>query len=104
MADAKSRFKRPEPPATPIVSPDADSFVRGTPLPPEPSRVEPASLPEAAHQVEKEQPKLERNKRLTIDIPEGLHKRVKSQCANQGTTIADVVRAYLERKFPEAKA
>ena len=42
-------------------------------------------------------------KRLTIDIPAGLHKRVKSQCANQGTTIADVVRAYLERKFPDSK-
>jgi hypothetical protein len=42
-------------------------------------------------------------KRLTIDIPEGLHKRVKSQCGAQGTTIADVVRAFLEKKFPEPK-
>ena len=40
-------------------------------------------------------------KRLTIDIPLSLHKRVKSQCANRGTTIAEVVRKYLEKNFPD---
>ena len=42
-------------------------------------------------------------KRLTIDIPESLHKRVKSQCGAQGKTIADVVRQFLEKKFAEPK-
>jgi hypothetical protein len=42
-------------------------------------------------------------KRLTIDIPARLHRRVKSQCAIEGEHIADVVREFLEGRFPEAK-
>jgi hypothetical protein len=38
-------------------------------------------------------------KRLTIDIPESLHQRVKSQCALNGEKMADVVRALLEKQF-----
>jgi ParG len=106
MADTKSRFKRPETPATsPSLNPEAERFIRGTDSTPEESRVEPAPPPEAAHQVEKGTPtKPEPMKRLTIDIPESLHKRVKSQCGAQGTTIADAVRAFLEKKFPEPKS
>jgi len=104
MADAKSRFKRPEPPSTPGVGPDVESFVRGTPQPTEEPRAEPVTEARNADQAEATSTKPEPMKRLTIDIPASLHKRVKSQCASQGTTIADVVRAYLERKFPEAKA
>ena len=40
-------------------------------------------------------------KRLTIDIPESLHKRVKSGCALRGEKIADVVRDLLEQRFAE---
>ena len=44
-------------------------------------------------------------KRLTIDIPESLHQRVKSQCALNGEKMADVVRALLEKQFkPERPA
>ena len=44
-------------------------------------------------------------KRLTIDIPVSLHKRVKSQCALKGEKMADVVRELLERRFkPEHRA
>lgn len=39
-------------------------------------------------------------KRLTIDIPESLHLRVKSQCALKGEKMADVVRGLLEKEFP----
>jgi hypothetical protein len=38
-------------------------------------------------------------KRLTIDIPESLHKAVKAQCAMRGTKIADEVRELLSKKF-----
>jgi ParG len=41
-------------------------------------------------------------KRLTIDIPESLHARVKSQCAKRGTKMADEIRALLETHFPES--
>lgn len=39
-------------------------------------------------------------KRLTIDIPESLHTRVKSQCAKRGAKMADEIRALLESHFP----
>ena len=38
-------------------------------------------------------------KRLTIDIPENLHRRIKSACANRGTKIADEVRELLLQKY-----
>lgn len=44
----------------------------------------------------------EPTKRLTVDVPLGLHKRIKSQCANEELVMADVVRALLEKRFPEA--
>jgi hypothetical protein len=103
MSDARSKFKRPETPPT-VLGPDVDRFVSGTTQPPETVQAVAAPEPQQAHQVEEKPTKDEEKKRLTIDIPMSLHKRVKSQCANQGTTIADVVRAFLERKFPEAKA
>lgn len=40
-------------------------------------------------------------KRLTIDIPQELHRRVKSQCATRGLKMADEVRALLEKHFPK---
>ena len=82
MADAKSKFKRPEQPTGPVPDADAERFVRGANAAPT---------------------KSEAMKRLTIDIPESLHKRVKSQCAAQGTTIADVIRHFLELQFSEPK-
>ena len=45
----------------------------------------------------------ERIKRLTIDIPAGLHVRIKAQCALRGTKMADEIRALLEEHFPAAE-
>ena len=39
-------------------------------------------------------------KRMTFDVPESLHKRVKAGCALRGVTIRDVVLALLEQEFP----
>lgn len=39
-------------------------------------------------------------KRFTIDVGEGLHRRIKAQCANRGVKMADVIRELLEREFP----
>jgi hypothetical protein len=39
------------------------------------------------------------NKRLTIDVTESLHKRIKAQCAMRGTKMADVIRELLEKEF-----
>jgi hypothetical protein len=39
-------------------------------------------------------------KRFTIDVPESLHRRIKTQCAMRGEPMADVLRVMLEREFP----
>jgi hypothetical protein len=39
-------------------------------------------------------------KRLTIDLPASLHKRVKSGCAMRGVKMADEIRRLLEEHFP----
>jgi hypothetical protein len=38
-------------------------------------------------------------KRLTIDVPESLHRAIKTQCAMRGTKIADEVRELLLQKY-----
>ena len=42
----------------------------------------------------------EKIKRLTIDIPLSLHRRVKTGCAREELVIADVVREFLDHRFP----
>lgn len=41
----------------------------------------------------------EATKRLTIDVPESLHREIKMQCADRGTKIADEVRELLLQKY-----
>ncbi|MDY0251408.1 MAG: hypothetical protein RBR45_15385 [Pseudomonas sp.] len=41
----------------------------------------------------------EPTKRLTIDVPESLHRDIKMQCAARGTKIADEVRELLLQKY-----
>ena len=39
-------------------------------------------------------------KRFTIDVSEGLHKRIKAQCAMRGVKMADIIRNMLDKEFP----
>jgi hypothetical protein len=41
-------------------------------------------------------------KRLTVDVPADLHKRIKVHCANTEQQISDIVRELLEREYPPA--
>lgn len=41
-------------------------------------------------------------KRLTLDIPESLHRRLKVTCASRGTKMADELRELLLQNYPEA--
>ena len=41
-------------------------------------------------------------KRLTIDVPESLHRTIKAQCAMRGTKIADEVRELLSQKYDQS--
>jgi hypothetical protein len=43
----------------------------------------------------------EQMKRLTIDVPISLHKRIKGSCAMQNLIMADVIRELLEQRFPQ---
>jgi ParG protein len=40
-------------------------------------------------------------KRFTIDVSAELHTRIKTECAQRGEKMADVLRELLEREFPE---
>lgn len=50
--------------------------------------------------AEKPKPAPQAMKRLTIDIPDSLHRRVKSRCGQDGLRMADVIRELLESRFP----
>lgn len=41
-------------------------------------------------------------KRLTFDIPESLHRRIKVQCASRGLRMTDELRTLLDKHFSEA--
>ena len=43
----------------------------------------------------------ERMKRLTIDVPESLHRAIKMQCAARGAKMADELRELLMQKYGE---
>lgn len=41
-------------------------------------------------------------KRLTIDIPQALHRKIKVSCAARGSKMADEIRSMLERHYQDA--
>lgn len=64
--------------------------------------VSPALAPAPAVVAEPEPPPApaELMKRLTIDITDNLHRRIKATCANRGTKMVDEIRIILESAFP----
>ena len=43
----------------------------------------------------------EETKRLTLDLPASLHKRIKTTCAMRGTKMTDEIRKLLEENYPK---
>ncbi len=41
----------------------------------------------------------EKTKRLTLDIPESMHRRIKAKCALNGNTIVEEIREMLLQKY-----
>ena len=74
----------------PVPKPVVDDWVRHRDGPSEQEIPAPVAEPAPAEVM----------KRLTIDVSETLHKRMKAQCALRGEKMADVVRLLLEREFP----
>jgi hypothetical protein len=62
----------------------------------------PADADEWVHTVPESARPAEPMKRFTIDVPAALHRRIKLECASQGTLMADVIRNLLERTFPKS--
>jgi hypothetical protein len=58
------------------------------------SEAVPEAVPEAAPAMR------EPTKRLTIDIPAGLHRRLKLGATERDLNIADVIRDLIAREFP----
>ncbi len=46
-------------------------------------------------------PPQEKMKRLTLDISESLHRRIKIAAAGRGEKIVEEIRKILEREYPE---
>ncbi len=53
-----------------------------------------------SRKIEEPTPTTGKMKRLTFDISEALHRRVKSQCAAKGVKMVDELREMLEKHFP----
>ena len=47
--------------------------------------------------VENRVTETESSKRLTLDIPHGLHRRLKLRAASQGVTMVELVREWIEQ-------
>lgn len=77
----------------PIAKPSAADAWVGTPT------ADVSEAPKPTKVVALHTPEAESNKRLTIDVTESLHKRIKAQCAMRGTKMADVIRELLEKEF-----
>ncbi len=50
-----------------------------------------------------QQEQSEKMKRLTLDIPESLHKAIKRQAVDTGVTMADLLRDLLEQHYGNKK-
>jgi hypothetical protein len=88
---AAAPASQPPPPAVP---PPASAAVIAV-VPPPVMEPEPPAQP-----VEPPAPVIPM-KRLTLDISESLHRRLKATCAQRGTKMVDDIRLILEREFPE---
>jgi predicted DNA binding CopG/RHH family protein len=45
--------------------------------------------------------KMEKMKRFTIDIPQSLHRKMKTSCSARGIKMADEIRELLENNYKE---
>lgn len=66
--------------------------------------IKPSSKPAAAPTAEewvksREEAAAEPMKRLTLDIPEHLHRAIKASCAARGTKMVEEIRALLEAHY-----
>ncbi len=67
---------------------------------PRASQVAPPTMPDAADRWVASRSTDEPLKRLSLDLPAGLHGRIKASCALRGVKMVDEIRTLLEEKYP----
>jgi hypothetical protein len=67
---------------------------------PKPSKPAPEQAEAWVHNREVDGP--EPTKRLTLDLPQSLHTRIKATCAMRGTKMVEEIRDLLEQKYGKA--
>ena len=72
-----------------VVSANADAWVSGTPT-------------ESEDHTQITTARVGKMKRFTFDVPENLHRRIKTRCAEKGVDMADEMRRLLEEHFPQS--
>jgi len=66
---------------------------------PSTTKPDPAEAADGWVSTRQTEPAEDKMKRLTIDVPESLHRAIKAQCAMRGSKIADEVRELLLQKY-----
>lgn len=84
--------------------PNLDEWVEAREVP-SPEKTPPVTVTETAPPAKTQPPTpppeapKEKIKRLTLDIPESLHRRIKGKAVMEGTTMVDMLRALLEETY-----
>ena len=89
----------------PQKQPDVDAWVESREAPEEEMRQQPAPAAQQKSEMKaesKESKKPETQaamKRLTLDIPESLHRRIKGKAVMEGVTMVNMLRELLEENY-----
>jgi len=99
MSKTFAQAPKPKPLSAEVIT----AFERGgagqdtqTHISPKPEKREPAKAAEA-----KAPEKAEPTKRLSIDLPQSLHRRFKTACAKSDKVMTDEVEAFIKRRTAE---
>ncbi|NEP61205.1 MAG: hypothetical protein F6K31_30215 [Symploca sp. SIO2G7] len=76
---------------------NVDDWVDNREVPEEPPVAETPAPVEPEPEVE--EPQKEKMKRLTLDIPESLHRRIKGKAVMEGVTMVEMLRELMEETY-----
>lgn len=83
----------------PQKQPDVDAWVESRDSPIQTSTTEERAVIEEKKPVQEEAIEPNVTKRLTLDIPESLHRQIKGRAVMEGTTMVNMLRELLEKTY-----
>lgn len=83
----------------PQKQPDVDAWVESRDSPIQTSTTEERAVIEEKKPVQEEAIEPSVMKRLTLDIPESLHRQIKGRAVMEGTTMVNMLRELLEKTY-----